>query len=169
MKQFRTAVAAALVLSTVPPLAHAQERGEAKLALAGKAIVIEYGRPALNKRDVWKDLVTGLAVGSTWRMGAGAATTLKTDGDLQFGSVTLPKGTYTLEAKRVDETKWSLLFKKPSATADSLVIAAEAPLTSATVKESAEHFTIELRGAKNAGEFEMRWGTTALRTAFTAK
>jgi hypothetical protein len=165
MKQLRMLLAFGFVMSAVPLLAHGQDRGEAKLTLGGKAIVVEYGRPALNKRDVWKDLTAQLPVGNVWRMGANAATTIKTDADLQFGSVTVPKGHYTLGAKRVDEKKWALQFKG----GDGAVVA-EAPLAQAPVKgEKVEHFTIELRGDKNAGEFEMKWGDTALKAPFTAK
>jgi hypothetical protein len=32
-----------------------------------------------------------------------------------------------------------------------------------------ELFTLELKGEKEKGEFEMKWGTTSLKAPFTAK
>ena len=57
----------------------------------GAAISIEYGRPSLKGRTVGKDVAP---YGRVWRAGADEATTLKTDKPLQFGSLSVPAGTY---------------------------------------------------------------------------
>jgi hypothetical protein len=75
----------------------------------------------------------------------------------------VPKGDYTLSAKKVDEDQWHLILT------DKDKKAVEVPLTTTSVKESVEIFTIELSGEKGKGEFEMTWGTTSLKAAFTAK
>jgi hypothetical protein len=145
-------------LAAAPALAQGL-RGEAKVTLAGKKIEIEYGRPSLRGRD----MLAQAQVGQSWRMGQDAATSLKADADLAFGSVTVPKGKHTLEAMKVAEGKWSLQVipeGKP---------ALQVPLTESKLAQSVETFTIELRGEKNAGEFEMKWGTSALKASFTVR
>ena len=82
-------------------------RGEAKLTLAGKEIVVDYGRPSLKGRD----MLGKATVGQEWRMGADSATTLKTPGSLSFGSTVVPPGDYVLKAKKVSDTEWVLKFE----------------------------------------------------------
>ena len=156
----RIALAALAVMVAVPALAQMNPRGEAKAMVAGKAVSIDYGRPSLKGRD----MLGQAQVGQAWRMGADAATTLKTDADLSFGSVAVPKGEYILTATKVAADTWHLNVLK----ADRAKVA-EIPLTQGTLPQSVEMFTIALKGEKEKGEFEMHWGTTALKAAFTGK
>ena len=152
-------VAAPTLFAVQPAQAPAAESGEAKLTLAGKSLTIEYGRPSLRGRD----MLGQAAVGQVWRMGANSPTALKTDAELSFGTAIVPKGKYVLTAKKVAEGQWTLLISK-----DDKVLH-EVPLTGSKLEQSVETFTIELRGEKNAGEFEMKWGTAAFKAPFTAK
>ncbi len=158
MKKVIAVVAASLALSAS---ASAQnERGEAKAKVAGKSVSIEYGRPSLRGRD----MLGQAAVGTTWRMGADAATTLKTEADLDFSGVKVPKGDYVLTATRVGAGKWTLnILGKDEAKV------AEIPLAGAELPASMETFTIDLKGEKDKGEFTMSWGTTAMKAPFTAR
>jgi hypothetical protein len=104
-------------------------------------------------------------VGQAWRMGADAATSLKTDADLSFGSANVPKGEYILTATKVAADQWHL---NVLAKADRAKVA-DVPLTPAKLDTSVEMFTIALKGGKDKGELELHWGTTALKAAFTAK
>ncbi len=140
----------------------AQEvRGEAKATVAGKSVAVEYGRPVLAGRDM-----LGMAkVGTPWRMGSGSPTSLKTDADLTFGSVALPKGSYILTAVKDDKGAWTVIATNP----DSKAKAAEFPLVSTTLKAPVEQFTIEVTGKGKAGEFAMMWGTSRMAASFTGK
>jgi len=157
----------ALILSVVlaaaglAPSAFAQmnPRGEAKVTLAGKPIVVDYGRPSLKGRD----MLGKAAVGSEWRMGADAATTLETPVSLGFGITTVAPGKYVLRAKKVSDKDWTLKLQQDGKDA------AEVPLQVSPLDKSVEMFTIDLLDEKGEGVFRMSWGTLALATHFTAK
>jgi hypothetical protein len=154
----KAALTAALLAST----ALAQEvRGEAKATVASKAVSVEYGRPSLAGRD----MLGQAKAGTPWRMGSGSPTSLRTEADLTFGSVALPKGSYVLTAVKDEKGNWTMIASNP----DSKAKVAEVPLTSSTLKESVEQFTIELSGKGAAGEFAMMWGTSKMAANFTAK
>jgi Protein of unknown function (DUF2911) len=157
----RIALSALAVAVAGPAFAQGNPRGEAKATVAGKAVSIEYGRPSLKGRD----MLGQAQVGQAWRMGADAATTLKTDADLSFGSVAVPKGEYVLTATKVAADQWHL---NVLSKADRSKVA-DIPLAAAKADGSAEMFTVSLKGEKDKGEFEMQWGSTALKAGFTGK
>jgi hypothetical protein len=142
-----------------PAAAQVNPRGEAKVTLAGKNVVIDYGRPSLKGRD----MLGKAAVGQEWRMGADTATTLKTPVSLSFGSTQVPPGEYVLRAKKVSDSDWVLKLEKDGKAA------AEVPLQASTVDQSAEMFTIDLAEEQGQGVFRMTWGNRALATRFTAQ
>src|SRR5262245_21001751 len=155
----RVALAFLSLALAVPAVAQTA-RGEAKATVAGKAVAIDYGRPSLRGRD----MLGKAEVGTPWRMGADSATTLKTEADLDFSGVKVPKGEYTLQATMVEAAKWSLnvLGKDDAKVADI-------PLASSTLSTPVETFTIELKGEKDKGEFSMSWGNLAMKAPFTAR
>ena len=157
----RNALLMVVLAATAATLAHTADRGEAKATVAGKTIAIDYGRPNLKGRD----MLAQAEVGKPWRLGADAATTLKTAADLKFGDLAVPKGDYVLTATKTAEGQWQLDF----AMGPDQKAVGSAPLTSQKLEGSVEMFTIELSGKGNDGEFQMKWGPTALKTAFTGK
>jgi hypothetical protein len=157
----RMALAALAVVVAAPVFAQGNPRGEAKATVAGKAVAIDYGRPSLKGRD----MLGQAQIGQAWRMGADAATSLKTDADLAFGTVNIPKGEYILTATKVAADEWTLNIL---AKADRAKVA-DVPLATDKLAASVETFTIELKGEKDKGELKLTWGTTALGTTFTAK
>jgi hypothetical protein len=158
MKRF--GLLSAVLAFTIPAQAHGADRGEAKATVAGKVVLIDYGRPNLKGRD----MLAQAEVGKPWRMGADAATTLKTEADLAFGSAAVPKGDYVLTATKLAEDKWQLNVAKTDKTK-----VAEIPLTPSKLPASIETLTIEVKGDKNKGELSVSWGTTALKADFSAK
>jgi hypothetical protein len=154
-----SSLTAALLLAAPLLLADGNARGDARLSLGGKNLSISYGRPSLNGRD----MLGKAEVGQQWRMGSDAATTLKSEADLQFGAVALAKGEYVLRARKDAEDKWTLLANREGQTV------AEVPLSYRKLDAPVETLVIELQDAKGAGRFEMRWGTAALSADFKAK
>jgi len=159
----RMALAGAVLALGVPAFAQQMGgvRGEAKATVAGKNVSIDYGRPSLKGRD----MLAQAQVGQAWRMGANEATSLKTDAELAFGTARVPKGEYVLTATKLEAQQWQL---NVLAKADRSKVA-DVPLTTESLPQSVEQFTIELTGAGSKGELKLSWGTTALRTSFTAK
>jgi Protein of unknown function (DUF2911) len=160
MLKRRILVACLLAVGATPVLAHGAPRGEAKATVAGKTIAVDYGRPSLNGRD----MLAQAQVGTPWRMGADAATTLTTDADLAFGATSVPKGSYVLKATKTAEDKWSLNVLKKDGTA-----VADVPFVVAKLPDSVEMFTIDVHGEKDGGDLELKWGTTSLKASFTAR
>ena len=133
-------------------------RGEAKVTLSGKQIVVEYGRPSLKGRD----MLGKATVGQEWRMGADSATTLETPVGLTFGTTQVPAGEYVLKARKVSDTDWVLKLERDGKAA------AEVPLEASPLDKSVEVFTIDLAEEKGQGVFRMSWGNRALAARFTA-
>ena len=156
----RIAFAAAAVAIAAPSFAQT-DRGEAKATVAGKVVTIDYGRPSLKGRD----MLGQAQVGQAWRMGSGAATTLKTDADLTLAAVSVPKGEYILTATKTAEDAWLL---NVLAKADRAKVV-DVPLAFSKGADSVEVFTVDLAAQGSKGELKLTWGTTALKAAFTAK
>ena len=158
--KFMHTVALAAALSSSIAVAQ-EQRGMAKAGPAGKAVTVEYGRPVLAGRD----MLGQARAGAPWRMGAGSPTSLKTDADLMFGAVVVPKGSYLLTAVKDEKGDWTVIATSP----DSQAKVAEIPLASTTLKDSVEQFTIEVTGKGSGGEFAMMWGTVRMSAPFTLK
>ena len=158
----RNACVLSVLFAASPTLALAADRGLAKATVAGKAVTIDYGRPELKGRD----MLAQAEVGKAWRLGADADTTLKTEANLKFGGLAVPKGEYVLTATKVAEGQWQLDFGKSGADKTTL---GSVPLTAQKGDSSVEMFTIDLSGKGSDGEVLMRWGTTSLKATFTGQ
>ncbi|MDQ6707029.1 MAG: DUF2911 domain-containing protein [Acidobacteriota bacterium] len=66
---------------------------DTSVTIDGKKIAIEYAAPSMRERKIFGGLVP---YGQVWRTGANAATTLKTEADLDINGLQVPKGEYTL-------------------------------------------------------------------------
>lgn len=87
-EQFGREDAAGRSLGTFSP------RDTARATVSDAAIQIDYGRPSRRGRDVWGTL---LPPNEVWRLGANAATVIKTSHALQLaGDINLPAGSYSI-------------------------------------------------------------------------
>ena len=157
----RIALAALAVVVAGPVFAQGNPRGEAKAMVAGKAVSIDYGRPSLKGRD----MLGQAQIGQAWRMGADAATSLKTDADLAFGAVDRAEGRVHPDR---DQGRGRPVAPQRARQGRPLEGRRDPPHPG-KLDASVELFTIALKGEKDKGELEMHWGTTALKAAFTGK
>lgn len=82
------------------------KNGRLEGSVAGVSVVLEYGRPNVNDRKIWGDLVP---YGKVWRTGANEATTITLGNDATVGGETLPAGTYALFTIP-SEGPWTIIF-----------------------------------------------------------
>lgn len=146
-----------IAITVCAVLALAQsDRGSSTLDLSGGKATVEYGRPAIRGRSI-----DALPVGTEWRMGSNAATTLTTDVNLKFGDKVVKKGSYVLKAKRTDEKNWLLIIQTEDQSSTI-----EAPLTFAKAETAVELLTIDLKKDGKGGQFFLQWGVFTLSTNF---
>jgi hypothetical protein len=85
-------------------------------AIGGKTITIAYNSPGVKGRAghiFTKDgLISHDPRYPVWRAGANAATSLHTEADLTLGSLSVPKGDYTLFVDISDPVNWVLIVNK---------------------------------------------------------
>src|SRR5271167_4969425 len=83
--------------------------GTASVTFAdGKTLTIAYSRPSMRGRQIFGGLVP---YGQVWRTGANAATSFKTDVDLNIGGANVPAGSYTLYTLP-GASNWKLIINK---------------------------------------------------------
>lgn len=174
MRKLFTAILGLGIFVTLAQTATAQgnPRGTAKLTLNGKAISVEYGRPSLKGRAV-SDMLNKLKTGDVWRLGADKSTTFSTATDLSFGDVTVPKGEYSLFARRDADNSWKLVFNKQhgqwGTQHDAAQDFAAVPLKETKAPKSEEMVTIGLAKEGAGGLILIHWGDMNLTANFSAK
>jgi Protein of unknown function (DUF2911) len=169
----KTATFALLTLvASAAAFAQKNPRATTKVDVAGKFVMIEYGRPSMKGRDV----LALVEPGKVWRMGADKSTTFTSDARMSFGKVTVPEGSFSLWLKKVGDRSFELVFNKQTGQwgtqyPGSIDDVASVPLTFSEASEAVEMFTLSLaRGAKaNAGELTLQWGKAVLKAPFTVK
>jgi len=169
----KTATLVVLTLFTsIAAFSQRNPRATSKIDIAGKFVMIEYGRPSMKGRD----LLALVEPGKVWRMGADKSTTYTSDARLSFGKMTVPAGSYSLWLKKVGEQSFALVFNKQvgqwgTQYSGSIDDVASIPMSFSEGSEAVEMFTLTLaQGAKaNAGELTLQWGKLVLKAPFTVK
>jgi len=105
--QTGTAPAAAASPAPAPP--PRAPRGTATATVAGKAVTVDYGRPALKGRTI-SALLEKLPADRMWRAGENQVTTLTTGTPLVIGGKAIPAGTYSLYVHVPASGPWSLVL-----------------------------------------------------------
>ncbi len=147
-------------------------RDTAKMDLNGKTVSVEYGRPSLKGRTA-EQMFDQLPAGEVWRLGADQSTTFSTPIDLKVGDVAVPKGEYSLWARKEADKSWTLVFNKQHGqwgtdhdpTQDLYAV----PLKQAKAANSQEALLLKLAKEGNGGVFTIHWGDLQLTADLQAK
>jgi hypothetical protein len=165
MNPKKTLILTVCILLAVSAFAQGQ-RAKAEMSAGGSSITIDYGQPALKGRD----MLSQLQVGQSWRMGNNMATVMKSPVDLVFGSITVPKGEYSLWLKRTAQEAFELVFNTQTGQwgmqHDASKDVYSVPMKEDSLPSSVEVFTINLNEAPNGGVLALSWGTTKLTAEF---
>jgi hypothetical protein len=97
---------AAAARAEAPPRA---PRGKATVMVGGKAVTIDYGRPALKGRSI-DALLAQLPADRMWRAGENQVTTFTTETPLRIGGKRVPAGTYSMYVHVPATGPWSLVL-----------------------------------------------------------
>ncbi|MBV8820051.1 MAG: DUF2911 domain-containing protein [Acidobacteriaceae bacterium] len=161
----------ALVCFVAVPCAFGQASppAETSVTIKGHKITINYSAPSMRGRKIFGSLVP---YGNVWRTGANNATNLTTDGDLMFGSLKVPKGSYSLFTVP-NEGSWDLIINKQTGQS-GLDYEQGQDLgrvkMSVSKAESTEKFRIALASSgANKGTLTMTWENTAATVNFTVQ
>ncbi len=160
-------VLAALCVLTVAVVAFQTPRASphetVEATIGGKKITIVYGRPYLKGRKA----VGGSLVpyGQVWRTGADEATILTTEADLMIGSLSVPKGSYSLFTLPT-EAGWKLIVNKTDKQWGAFKYDEKQDLGRVDMKVGktsapVEQFTISLAKAGAGGVLKMEWENTS--------
>ena len=100
-------------MSEAPKPKYVSPPAKADVILPNATITIDYCAPSTHGRTIFgsSDQKPLVPYGEVWRMGANAATTIKTTGDLQIGDLKVPAGTYTLYSVP-SQDGWKLVVNK---------------------------------------------------------
>jgi hypothetical protein len=153
------------------PMGQASPRDTARATVGAAELLVDYSRPSVRGRTVWGG--TLVPHGQVWRLGANAATQLRTSRDLVLGGTPVPAGTYTL-------------FLMPGAQGHQLIVnrqvgqwgteydakqdLARVPVTATPLTQPVEQFTIAVEPAgTGGGTLVMRWERQQLSVPFTVR
>jgi len=165
---------ALVLVGALPLMGQRNPRATAEMTIQGKTVTVEYGRPSLKGRQV-EELLEKIPEGGVWRLGADQSTTFSSDADLFFGSTTIPKGKYSLWARKGAGTTWSLVFNKQTGQwgtqHDAAQDLAAVPLKESKAAKAVEMVTVRLEGMKqgDGGTISIEGGDMGLSTNFKAK
>jgi hypothetical protein len=138
------------------------------------AIKVDYGQPFARGRQVEGGLIPRDTV---WRTGANAATSFTTDVNLQIGTLTVPKGAYTLYSLWSPASGMRLIVNKQTGQWGTEykqdMDLGRVAMTARTMAEAQDAFVITLTpgtgAAANTGTLKMAWGRTEFSVPFTVQ
>ena len=142
-------------------------RDSVKAIMNGKKITINYGKPSMLGRNIFGSFVPYYKV---WRTGAGEATTLVTEADLEMGNAIIPQGTYTLYTLP-SEDHWKLIINKQTGqwgtTYTPQLDLARVDLNIKKLKTPVEALTFKIeKNGNGGGILKIEWENTSVSVPF---
>lgn len=155
---------------TIPALSQQpilSPRDSSEIAIGGKKISVNYGRPSMRGRTIMGDLVP---YNKVWRTGANEATAFVTEADLDFNGVVVPRGSYTIYTLPSAD-QWKLIINKQTGQWGTVynpdLDLVRIPLEKETLKDPVEKFTMTFRrNGSDGGVLVLEWERTSLSVPF---
>jgi len=142
-------------------------RDSVKAIFNGKTISIHYGKPSMLGRKIFGGFVPYYKV---WRTGAGAATILTTEADLEVDGAVVPRGVYSLYSLP-SENRWKLIINKQTGQWGTTYLPeldlARLDLNIKKLKTPVEECTMKLeKNSTGSGTLKIEWENTSLSVPF---
>jgi Protein of unknown function (DUF2911) len=142
-------------------------RDSVKMNFNGKIIAINYGKPSMLGRKIFGGFVPYYKV---WRTGAGAATVLTTEADLEVDGAVVPRGAYSIYTLP-SEDRWKLIINKQTGQWGTTYLPqldlARIDLTVKKLRMPVEECTFKLeKNAPGSGTLRIEWENTSLSVPF---
>jgi hypothetical protein len=165
-RQIGVAASAALTTLTLAASSMAQSPpARATATIGGKSVSVQYSAPSVRGRKIFGEggLLSRDPTYPVWRAGANAATTFKTEGNLDIGALSVPAGSYTLYVNVKDPDQWELVVSKqtgqwgltyPGAASDLGRVKMTMSKPPALVEQL--KYTLSDKGS-GAGELRLEW------------
>jgi hypothetical protein len=127
----------------------------------GKTVTINYAQPSMRGRKIFGGLVP---YDKVWRTGANAATSLKSDVNLNIGGTNVPAGSYTLYTLP-GQSSWQLIVNKQTGQwgtkYDQSQDLARIPMKVGQRPSALETFTISFdKTGGNSAVLKLEWENT---------
>ena len=142
-------------------------RDSVKINFNGRIISINYGKPSMLGRKIFGAFVPYYKV---WRTGAGAATILTTEADLEVDGAVVPRGAYSIYTLPAED-RWKLIINKQTGqwgtTYLSQLDLARIDLKINKLKTPVEECTFKLeKNSNGSGTLKIEWENTLLSVPF---
>jgi len=164
-----------IALTGIIGLSSVQSPGaRASASFAGRSVNIKYSSPSVRGRQIFGNggLLSRDSSYPVWRAGADAATTLRTDVDLDIAGLHVPAGTYTLYVLVDGPEKWNLIVNNQTGQNGNLYdpgmdmgrVGMKVEKTSIPLESL--KFRIDTRG--DTGTLQLEWENYIASVAFRA-
>lgn len=165
---FLSALALAALAGTSFGQRYTSPPATTSMKIGGKEITVEYYSPSMHGRKIYGALVP---FGEVWCPGANVATGLTTEADLQFGTLRLPKGAWSIWAIP-GEHEFTLIVNKQTGQHHLDYNPAEdfgrTKMTLKTLSSPVETLRFVLSSTdRGKGTLSLQWETTEASVPFT--
>jgi len=158
-------------------LASAQSpSAQTSVTIAGKSISIHYSAPSVRHRKIFGPggLLSQDPTYPAWRAGANSATSFHTDGDLDIGGLSVPKGDYTVYVWVADPDNWQLILNKQTGQwgleYDKKMDLGRVKMTMSKPPAPIEVYKMTLSGTgAKSGKLELAWENHIASVPITVK
>jgi len=148
------------------PMGQLSTRDSTVATIGGATLSVDYSRPSKRGRVIFGELVP---YGQVWRTGANAATQFRTSKSLQFGSVTVPAGFYSLFTIP-GPNEWTLIINgetgQPGTAHNAEKDLYRIPMKVSATGQTVERFTISLPPSASGGALVLEWDNTRAEAPF---